>query len=157
MEQVRGENFNISDKNFNANYVDRKDRESWKSMAEGLYADVSRLISREGELIRTEVKEKLVEVKGAMVSMAVGGAFLMVGLFAFVATAIIWMAKYMDLGIAAGIVTFALLVVGAIAFFAGKKKLTADHLVPNQSIDTLGQIKSTFKERINEYKSISHH
>lgn len=143
---------------FNSEYrvTDQGPRDSYRAMAEHLYVDMAQLFQREGVLIRTEVKEKLDEMKAAVGSMVVGGAFLLVGVFAVVATAIIALDIVLPLWASALIVTAALLLVGGVMVAGAKKKLNADQLTPHQSLDTLGEIKTTFKERFNEFKSTHH-
>lgn len=132
-------------------------RESWSVMFEHLYADMTQLYERESLLIRTEVKEKIDEVKTVFSSMVIGGSFLFAGVFAAVSTAIIALDLVLPLWASALIVTILLFAIGGIMVLGAKKKLGANKLVPRKSIDTLGEIKTTFKERMNEFKSYKHH
>lgn len=133
------------------------ERESWRDMFDHLYADLSHLYERQSLLIRQEVREKFDETKAAVISLAIGGSILLVGLFAAVATAIIALDVVMPLWASALIVTGVLLLVGGVMFVGAKKKLAGRNLVPHHSFETMGEIKSTFKERFNEYKSTRHH
>ncbi len=135
--------------------VDNVDRESWKVMFDHLTTDLARLFEQEKLLIRTEVKEIVTEAKVAVGSMVVGGALLAVGGLALVATIIIVLAQFMPLWGSAALVTAVLLVVGFVMVNGAKRKLTADKITPRQSIETMGEIKTTFKERFNEFKQ--HH
>ena len=130
-------------------------RESWKVVAEYLYSDMKSLLEKESALIRTEVNEKIVEAKKAVISMVLGGTILFVGIFSLTATAIIVLNRFMPLWGAAALVTVILLGVGFVMLNTAKQKLTADKITPNQSLETLREIKTTFKERINEFKQ--HH
>lgn len=132
-------------------------RDSWKDMLDHLYADMAHLYERQSLLIRQEVKEKIDDAKAAVVTMAIGGSFLLVGVFAAVATAIIALDLVMPLWASAVIVSGILLCVGGIMFVGAKKKLAAGKLVPHHSLETMSEIKSTLKERVNEYKSTRHH
>lgn len=127
-------------------------RESWQGMVEKLYADINRLWVKESQLVRTEINEKISDVKTAIVSLAAGGALLLIGAFSAAATATIALAKVVDPAIASLIVTAVLLVVGFIMLSAAKKKLDADKLKPKHSVDAFGEIKNTFQERIHEFK-----
>ena len=69
------------------------ERESWKVMAQGVYGDVVHLIEKEGQLIRTEMSEKLSDVKSASVNVGVGGVFLHTGALCLAATVIIALGK----------------------------------------------------------------
>jgi uncharacterized membrane protein YqjE len=151
MEQVQKESTG-----YKGQYLEEEGRrDSWRMMFDHLSTDISLLVSREKELIKKEVSEKASDIKDASISLIVAGGFLFFGLLSLVATSIILLDKVMDLGLAAVIVTAFFLIVGAILFFSAKKKLSTDNLVPKHSIDALGQMTSTFKERINEYKSKS--
>ena len=128
------------------------ERETWRDMAQGLYADLNTLWAKESLLIRTELDEKVNDLKGAVGSFAVGGAVLLVGLFALVATAIIALNLVAPLWLSAVIVTALLFVVGGILLGSAKKKLSANALKPRHSIETLGEIRNTFQERVHEFK-----
>lgn len=138
-------------------YVRGEHRESWKVQMGQLYQDVKVLLDHERELFRTEVREKVADLKAGVVSMSVAIAFLVVGFLALVATAILYLGAQIGYANAAAVVTGFFLIVGLVTFMVAKKKLAADRLIPTQSIDTFGEITSTFKERINEYKSTHHH
>jgi hypothetical protein len=126
-------------------------RDSWKSSFEHLYHDMSRLMVRESELIRTEMGEKFDQIKKSVVPFILGGVMLGVGGLALVATAIIVFNYFMPLWLSAVIVTAVLFVVGGVMIASAKKKLEAQELKPRRSIETLGEIKTTFKERVNEF------
>jgi membrane-bound ClpP family serine protease len=128
------------------------ERESWKGMVQHLYTDVNNLWQKESLLIRTELNEKVTEVKTAASAFAIGGAVLLVGLFALVATAIIGLDVFLPLWLSAVIVTAVLFIVGGSMLAGAKKKFEANRLKPTRSIETLSEIKNTFQERIHEFK-----
>ena len=131
------------------------ERESWKTMMDHLYSDITLLYEREKLLIRSEMNDKVNEVKKAVGSLAVGGGMLVIGAFAIAATAIIVLDIFMPLWASALIVSAGLLIVGFVMVKGAQKKLAADRLKPRHSIETVGEIKTTFKERYNEFKQ--HH
>lgn len=143
--------------NYRENNFQVESRESWREVLDHLYDDMSHLYERQSLLIRQEVREKIDEAKGAVVTMAIGGSLLFVGIFAAVATAIIALDYVMPLWASALIVTLVLLCVGGIMYSGAKKKLSGRNLVPTHSLETMGEIKSTLKERVNEYKSTRKH
>ncbi|HET6521466.1 MAG TPA: phage holin family protein, partial [Geminicoccaceae bacterium] len=57
------------------------DRSSLAELFTGLARAISTLIRQEVALARTEVAEKVGQVKAAIVSLGAGGALLLVGLF----------------------------------------------------------------------------
>lgn len=132
-----------------------EERESWKTMMDHLYSDITLLYEREKLLIRSEMNDKVNEVIKAVGSLAVGGGMLVIGAFAIAATAIIVLDIFMPLWASALIVSAGLLIVGFVMVKGAQKKLAADRLKPRHSIETVGEIKTTFKERYNEFKQ--HH
>lgn len=132
--------------------IERNQRDSWKVMFDKLYTDIYKLYEKESLLIRTEMKEIASDAKKAASAMAIGGVFLFVGVFALVASAIILLSLVMPLWVSSLLVTAFLFVVGGVLVMSAKKKLSAEKLTPKQSIETFGEIKTTFKERINEFK-----
>lgn len=127
-------------------------RDSWKMMAENLYHDMSGLWESQSMLIRTEMNEKLTEIKAASVSLGAGSVLMIAGAFSLVATAIISLNLFLPLWASAIIVTVLLFVVGGVLIAGAKKKLEVDKIKPTRSIDTFGEISTTLKERLYEFK-----
>lgn len=131
--------------------VDRHfERESWKDMTQKFYNDVVHLFEKEGELIRTEMSEKVSDVKTASVSLVTGGVIAFVGLLCVAATAIIALDIITELWLASTIVTVVFLAIGGIMLMSAKKKLESDRIKPNKSIAAFGEIRHTLKEKVNE-------
>lgn len=129
-----------------------RERDSWGLMFEKLSTDMTNLWERQSTLISTELNEKVTTIKVASVSMVTGGVLLFVGTLCLAATAIIALSNIMDPWIAAAVVTIALMVIGFVMVKGAQKKLAGRGLVPEHSIEALGQIKNTFQERIHEFK-----
>jgi hypothetical protein len=126
------------------------DRDSWKTMMTNFYTDMSRLMQKEGQLIRAEMNDKATQIKVAGVSMVTAGVLLFVGALCAAATAILVLDLFMSAWIAAAIVTGVLLVMGGIMFAGAKKKLNADDLKPNKSIQAFGEIRHSLQEKVHE-------
>lgn len=126
------------------------ERESVTSMIQHFYTDVSRLVSKEGELIRAELNEKVTQMKVASGSLVVGGALLFVGVLCLAATAIICLNLVAPLWLSAVIVTAVLLMVGGIMLAGAKKKLNPEELKPVKSIGAIGEIRHSLQEKVNE-------
>ena len=126
------------------------ERESVTTLIQNFYTDVSRLMSKEGELIRAELNEKITQVKVASGSLVVGGVLMFVGVFCLAATAIICLNLVAPLWLSALIVTAALLIVGGIMLAGAKKKLNAEDLKPVKSIGAIGEIRHSLQEKVNE-------
>jgi uncharacterized membrane protein YqjE len=146
----------IQDNNVHQLYPDRTDtiaeRESWGNMVERLTTDMSMLWDRQSQMIVTELDEKITTLKTASVSMVSGGVLMFVGLVCLAVTCILALSNFMQPWIAAGLVTVVLFLVGIVMLKGGQKKLAGKGLVPEQSIEALGEIKNTFRERIYEFK-----
>lgn len=123
---------------------------NWRGSIQKFYTDVSALMEREGQLIRTEIGEKSAQVKKAAFSFASAGVMLFVGALCLAATAIIFLNYVIPLGLSAIIVTAVFLIFGAVVLGTAKNKLDADNLVPRKSIDALSDIQHSLKEKVNE-------
>jgi len=126
------------------------ERESVTTVIQNFYTDVSRLMAKEGELIRAELNEKATQIKVASGALVTGGALLFVGVLCAAATAIICLDLIAPLWLSAVIVTAALLVVGGIMLAGAKKKLNANDLKPVKSIGAFGEIRHSLQEKVNE-------
>jgi uncharacterized membrane protein YgdD (TMEM256/DUF423 family) len=126
------------------------ERESMKSMVQNFYTDISRLMTKEGDLIRTELNEKVTQVKVASGALVASGVVLFVGVLCAAATAIICLDLVAPLWLSAVIVTAAFLIIGGIMFAGAKKKLNADDLKPVKSIQAFGEIRNSLQEKVNE-------
>lgn len=126
------------------------ERESVKDMVQNFYTDVSRLLSKEGQLIRAELNEKTIQIKAATGGLVVSGVLLFVGALCLAATAIICLDLVAPLWLAAVIVTAAFLIIGGIMFAGAKKKLNANDLKPVKSIEAFGEIRHSLQEKVNE-------
>lgn len=148
---------NTVNRNFEAEYsFEQHDKESLKVMLNHFYTDIVRLYEKEKFLVRAEIQEKVADVKQATISVVVGGFLLAVGVLSLVATVTILLAQIMVLWQASVLVTAILLVVGGIFVIGAKKKLDGSSLRLSQTIETLDEVKTTIKERINEFKQYQH-
>jgi hypothetical protein len=126
------------------------EKESWKGLAQKFYSDMNYLVQKEGLLIRTEMSEKIGQVKAASVSLVSGGVVLFVGLLCVAATAIIALDLVMELWLASVVVTAIFLIAGGIMLGAAKKKLDANKLKPYRSIQAVEEFSHTLKEKVHE-------
>lgn len=134
-----------------SNFTDSTyDRESWKTMVQRVYGDITRLIDKEGQLIRAEMNEKFSDIKTAAVSLVTAGVVLFVGVLCLAATAIILLDQVTSLWLSSIIVTSAFLIVGATMLATAKKKLDGHNLRPSKSIAAFGEIRTSLKEKVHE-------
>ena len=143
---------NYTDGSYGGTVQSSVERESWKEMVQHLYADINTLWQKESLLVRTELNEKVTDIKVAAGSFAIAGGLLFVGLISLVATATLLMNLVVPLWAASLIVTAAFLIIGTVLIMGAKKKLEANRLKPTRSIETFGEIKNTFQERFHEFK-----
>lgn len=127
-----------------------EERESWKVLAQRLYNDMGTLVQKEGQLVRTEMNEKFVQLKTASTSLILAGVFLFIGLQCLAATAIILLSQITSVLVASLLVTAFILAVGGLVFVLAKKKLNAEELRPEKSIEAFDHIRSSLKEKVNE-------
>lgn len=127
-------------------------REGWGTMIERLSTDMSNLWERQSALVATELNEKVTTLKLASGSLVAGGVIMFVGLICLAATAIIALTNVVVPWIAAAIVTVAFLLIGLVMVKGAQKKLAGKGLVPEHSIDAMKQMKTTFQERVHEFK-----
>lgn len=138
------------DRTYRSSNVDTYERESWKNMATTFYSDVAELFEKEGRLIKAEMGEKSTQIKAATVSGVAGGVVLFIGAQCLAATAIILLSYVMPLWLSAVIVTAAFLIIGGVMLAGAKKKLNANDLKPNKSIEAFDHIRFSLKEKVNE-------
>ena len=127
-------------------------RDSWGVMLERLSTDLINLWEGQARLISTELSEKVTTIKIASSALLLGAVFMSVGVLCLAVTAIIALSNIVDPWIAAALVTVVLLAMGFFIIKGAQKKLVGRDLVPSQSLETLGQIKTTIQERVHEYK-----
>lgn len=115
-------------------------------------SDISMLWDKERLLIRTEINEKIMEIKAASVRLGVGLGLCFAGLIATVFAFVYVLDVFLPIW-AASVITMALLfVIGGALVLSATKRLGADRLTPRHSLETLGHLKTNLKERVHEFK-----
>jgi uncharacterized membrane protein YqjE len=127
-------------------FNDRFERETWKDMSQKLLSHGASLLKTQAELVRAELSEKFVKLRGPVIGLVLSGIIFFVGSISFAAMAIILLDKVTELWLAAAIVTVVFFATGAFMFSAAKNKLERTEIKPNRSIDTFGDIFNLFKE-----------
>ena len=107
-------------------------------------------MSKESELIRVEMDEKITQLKVAAGALVTSGVLLFVGALCLAATAIICLDLVAPLWLSAVIVTAVFLCIGGIMFAGAKKKLNAADLKPVKSIQAVSEFRTTLQEKVNE-------
>ncbi len=122
----------------------------------GLFSDLWRetttLVHKEAELAMAAMSDRVSEVVMALSAMAVGGAIVFAGFLALLAAAIIALARVLPPEAAAWlsplIVGVVVMVIGFIALSGGKRKVGADNLKPQRTLDSLRRDRQVVKEHL---------
>jgi uncharacterized membrane protein YqjE len=102
-----------------------------------IVADLQDIVRGEVQLAKTELKEDATKA-GRGIAFIAGGAIVLIIGFAYVMLGVIYLlAKAMPMWVAAGIVGIVLLIIGAALAWAGKDRLSATSLAPEQAIESL--------------------
>jgi uncharacterized membrane protein YqjE len=126
--------------------------ESIGSLLSGLLKDLQELVRGEISLARAEVREDVARAGKGAATLA-SSALIGVTGFIFVMLAVTYLLNQeMRMWIAAGIVGLSLLVIAAILFFIGKKKLSATSLKPDQTIDSLKEDREWARQQVSSVR-----
>jgi len=107
------------------------------------------LVQAEFRLARAEVSEKLTALRVGLVLMVTGTIFLVVALGMLLQAAASALVRAgMSPPMAILLVAGAAGVVGLVLFFVGQKRLSADELVPDRTIDSLSRDGRMMKETV---------
>jgi hypothetical protein len=108
------------------------------------------LLQREGQLIRSEMTEKVVQVKAATFTLVASWIVLFIGSQCLAAAAIMLLSMVIPLWVSAVIVTAAFLISGVFMFFVALKKINTEDLKPRKSIEAFDHIRFSLKEKVHE-------
>lgn len=124
--------------------ADREQRsESIADLIRNLATDLSELLSKEVALAKSEVGESVSEAKTAVGAIATGGAIAMAGLIVLLMSAVYGLSNVVDPWLAALIVGAGALLIGFVMVASAKKKLSADAMVPDRTLDSARKDKET--------------
>jgi hypothetical protein len=117
--------------------------ESERSIAElfrQLSRDIGTLLRQEGELARTEVRQKAGQVAAAGAAFGSGGLVGFAGFLILLQALVAWLAGVLDsTALAALVVGGAALLAGVGLVFLGRSRLKAESLVPRKTVESLRQ------------------
>jgi hypothetical protein len=115
----------------------RYDDDSVPGLVKKLAYDLSRLFNQELALAKAEIKSNMKDVGTGVSSIATGGAVLYAGLLFLLGSVMLLLTNWMDLTAAAFVVGAVVTIIGAILLSAGKKKMSADSLTPDRTINSV--------------------
>lgn len=116
---------------------ERYEGESVPGLFRKLATDVSTLFSEEVALARAEMKSAVTDVKTGIVSVAAGGAVLYAGIIFLLGGVMMLLTQWVSLTVAAFIVGGVVTLIGAILLASGKKKMQADSLKPDRTMESI--------------------
>ena len=118
------------------------------SLIGSLLTDTNRLIKDEIALAKAEAGQKVSQAKSGAISLAIGGALLLLGAIYLIQAIIYALALVMPGWLAALIVGGVIAIIGFVMLKSGQKKLEADKLKPTHTQENLRRDAQTFKESV---------
>lgn len=119
------------------NGAKRYEDESVPGLVRKLASDLSTLFSQELALAKAEMETAVKDVRSGVSSMAIGGGVLYAGLLFLLGGVMLLLGYWVELPIAALIVGAVVTIIGAILLRSGKKRMEADSLIPERTIDSV--------------------
>lgn len=119
--------------------------ESITDLVRNLATDLSTLLGKEIELAKSEVRESVSEVQTAVGAIATGTAIATAGLVILLLSAVYGLSNVMDPWLAALIVGAVALLIGYLMVHSAKKKLSANTVVPERTIESAKKDKETLE------------
>lgn len=119
--------------------------DSIADLIRNLATDLSALLGKEIQLAKAEVGESVSEVQTAVGAIATGAVVAIAGLVILLLSAVYGLSNVVDPWLAALIVGGAALLVGFMMVGAARKKMSAESLVPDRTIDAAKKDQDTIK------------
>lgn len=116
---------------------ERYEGESIPGLFRKLGADVSTLFRQEVALARSEMTDAVTDVRSGITSIATGGAVTYAGILFLLGGVMLLLTEWMSLMAAAFTVGGVVTVIGLIMLMAGKKKMSAESMKPDRTVDSL--------------------
>lgn len=160
LEPVEGERGPAGRAVHEARHGPREDGRSIVELLKELSGDSGTLVRQEVELAKAEMREKLDVFQKSMISMAIGGAFLLAalltGLWAVNQGLTALLAQFTSLELAVWLAPLLLTVVlGAIGWGiakGAKEEMASEGIKPQQSTDSLREDRRWAREKVQEVK-----
>jgi hypothetical protein len=130
--------------------IDKTDK-SLGTLFSDLTRDMVDLVRQEIALARAEMTSKLGDIQAALISVAIGAAILLAGLFILLLAVVRGLEMVLPPDVAPWLspLIVGLFIVGAgfVLLKGGAAKLSADKLVPHKTIESLKQDKAVAQEK----------
>lgn len=121
------------------------------SLLGDLMGDLAELVSKEIQLAKAEIAEKVSQATTGAASLAVGGLVAFAGLLVLLDAAVYGVAALLDgapLWVSALIVGVLVLGVGMALLLRGRSNLKAENLTPRRTVESLRQDAEMIKEQV---------
>ncbi len=115
--------------------------QGFSTLVSGLIEDLQSLVRSEVQLAKTEIREDVRDIGKGAGMIAAGALVGLVGFIFLMLGATYLLNKVVEMWIAAGIVGLVLVIIAAGIALAGKGKLSAANLKPDQTIDSIKENK----------------
>lgn len=116
---------------------ERYEGDSVPGLFRKLATDVSTLFQQEVALARSEMTSAVSDVQSGLTSIAAGGGVLYAGILFLLGGVMLLLAEWVGLMWGAFIVGAVVAVIGLIMLAAGKKKMRAESMRPDRTMDSL--------------------
>jgi hypothetical protein len=116
---------------------EERDYDSTPSLLRRLMDDVGVLFTQQLALLKSETSRSIGDMKTAAISMAMGGAVLMIGLIFLALAGVYALGTVVDLWLAALIVGGAITLIGVIMLLTGRRKFQPDAIAPRRTAESL--------------------
>jgi hypothetical protein len=131
--------------------IDKSDK-SLPSLLSDLTRDVVDLVRQEIALARVELSSKIGTAQTALISVAIGAAILLAGLFILLQAVVKGVEMILPPEVAPWLapllVGLAVSGIGYVMLKGGTSKLTADNLMPHKTMDSLTRDKNMVEEKM---------
>jgi xanthine/uracil permease len=128
--------------------METQDSRSIPELVSALTGDLATLVRKEGELVRTEVTEKLQQTAKAGQGLAIGGALLLGAFLVLLQALVIALSKVMDPLWASLVVGVVVALIGYSLVKGAVKLMKPDQLAPDRSARQLKQDAQLMKEQV---------
>lgn len=122
--------------------------ESVPGLFRKLANDVSTLFTQEIALAKAEMTSAVTDIRTGITSVASGGLVLYAGILFLLGGVMMLLTQWVSTMVAAFIVGGVVTVIGAIMLMVGKKKMSADSMKPDRTMDSLRKDTEFAKRKV---------
>lgn len=124
--------------------------QSIPSLARELIDDVTRLFRQELRLAQLETSEKISSAQNGMIAIVAGLLMAFSALLVLLQALVVGLSNVMEPWLASLVVGVGVAILALILVKTGQSKLTAKHMIPERTIESLRSDRNTLKEAVHE-------